>query len=117
MKKFIILAILTAVVVSGVYVFMAFKSSAATLDELTINAVIMSEDSVKINGEFVSSASVYMGNAYKVDGDSLYVEVRRGVASIFNRNGQFSFSLKFAPGQITNVYLVSGEAKSLLWSK
>lgn len=117
MKKFLIIVVSIVIFSMGVYATVVLKSAPASLDELALKGVSVEDGAVTITGEFVSSASVYKGNTYTVDGDSLYVEVQRGLSNIFNRNGEFSFKVNVDMTRITQIYFVSGEAKKLIWEK
>lgn len=116
-KNLIIIISIVLVLLLGVVTLFFFKSSAASINDLSLNKVTVDKQIVTISGDFQSSALVYKGNSYKIQGDSLYVEVKRGMSNIFNRNGTFSFSMNVDTTDITKVYFVGQGDKKLIWNK
>ena len=83
-------------------------------DEVYVDNVYVTDDSVHISGGTFSSALKYKGYIYKVIDESLYVGVRYG---LFKGDGAaFSFEIEADFSRLKNVFLTNGKEELNIWN-
>ncbi len=120
MNKFIKISIITLIVILiigiGIYYYI-FKMGSYAYEDVMIDKVTVSNNSVKIEGYLSGSGSAYKDYKYQLVGTELYVQIRSVLVSKKYNSPSFTIEIPINGNEINNISLSNEKKTKLIYSK
>lgn len=117
MKKLMaIILIVIVCVIIAVFVIRSGGNRSISYEEIAIDDISLSENSLELNGSILASAKNYKHYKYVIIDENLYITMYGGLVTKANSNGEFNIVIDDVEmKKVNSIYLKNGETETKIY--